>query len=105
MRMATLIALCLLILTTASAQAESPPSFAKARAAARAALPEYTLFSCTRGTGRVVTCEMMRDTRGWRYVRTVAVRKSGKPRVGVARKLCRLPPARRNRCGFSLPRR
>ena len=104
MKKVALLVLCLLVVTTASAQAASAPSFAKARAAARAALPSYTLFSCTRGPGPVASCDMMRDARGWRHVRAVTVRRSGKPRVGGSRKLCRLAPARKNRCGFDLPR-
>jgi hypothetical protein len=103
-RLVTLL-LCLSLLLAAEAQAAKGPSFAKARAAARKALPTYVLFSCTRASRPVVQCDMMRDGRRWRFVRTVSVRKSGKPRVTRKSKLCRLAPAKTERCTFKLPPR
>lgn len=98
------LALCLFALIVSTAQSASAPRFAVAAKEARKALPSYVLFSCTR-SGAVVSCDMLRDARGWRYVRTVVVRRSSKPRVGKARKLCRVAPANTGRCGFNLPRR
>lgn len=99
------LALCLFAIVSVPAQSASAPTFAEARADARKALPSHVLFSCTRGRGAVVNCDMLRDAGGWRHVRTVAVRRSGRPKVGAARKLCRLAPARTGRCGFARPSR
>ena len=105
MKKFALLLLCFFVLISVEAQAAKGPSFGKARAAARQALPKYVLFSCTRASKRVVRCDMMRDGRRWRFVRTVTVRKSGKPTVTRASKLCRLAPSKTDRCSFKLPRR
>jgi hypothetical protein len=83
------------------------PSFAQARAASAEAAPGYVVESCVRGGARV-TCTMYRDTARWRLQRTSTVRmRGGRPaaRVTGARRFCRLPPAKRDRCAFRLPKR
>lgn len=105
MKLAAILALCFVAAMTVSAQAANAPTFGSAASDARKALPRYVHFSCTRGAGPVVSCEMLREARGWRYVRTVAVRRSGKPRIGRESRLCRIAPAKINRCGFRMPRR
>lgn len=105
MRKLAALLVCYVALPIAAAQSAQPPSFSEAGAKARAALPKYVLVSCERGKGPIVRCDMMRDARGWRLVRTVAVPNSGKPRATRARKLCRLAPAKRDRCAFRLPPR
>lgn len=103
-RVATL-ALCLFAGMSLAAEAANAPSFGRASEAARKALPQYVHFSCTRGPAPVMRCDMLRERAGWRYVRTVVMRRSGKPRISRPAKLCRPAPARVNRCGFAMPRR
>lgn len=103
MKRVAILALCLIAGMAVTAEAANAPTFGRAAVEARKALPTYVHFSCTRGSGPVVTCEMLREAKGWRYVRSVAVRRSGKPRVGRETKLCRTAPAKANRCGFPMP--
>lgn len=91
---------------TAFAARSPTPSYAQARTASAKAAPGYVLESCVRGGPRV-TCAMYRDAARWRLQRTSTVRiRGGRPvaRVTAARRFCRLPPAKRDRCAFRLPK-